>query len=73
MPRYASPRAAEFAQVHWDHLIDGAQEEAPGHDRGLTGRLTPLSVIAGTTGNATFKLNMSPMVTLAVSITRKLT
>ena len=40
--RYASPRAAEFARVHRDELIAEAEGEAPGHDRGLTGRLTPL-------------------------------
>jgi len=42
VPRYASPRAAEFARAHRDHLIAGAREEAPGHDPDLTGCLTPL-------------------------------
>jgi hydroxyacylglutathione hydrolase len=48
VPRYASPRAAEFARVQRDHLIAEAREEAPGHDPDLTGRFTPLP--AGETG-----------------------
>ena len=42
MPRYASPRVAEFAGAHRDKLIAESEDEALGHDPGLTGRLTPL-------------------------------
>jgi glyoxylase-like metal-dependent hydrolase (beta-lactamase superfamily II) len=46
-PRYAAPRAVAAAQSTREEMIARVQEEAPGHDLGLFGRLAPLPAGAG--------------------------
>jgi glyoxylase-like metal-dependent hydrolase (beta-lactamase superfamily II) len=41
-PRYATPRAAAVAATGRTGLVAGLQEEAPGHDLALFGRVEPL-------------------------------
>jgi hydroxyacylglutathione hydrolase len=42
VPRYAAPRAVAIAEEERDRLVAGVQEEAPGHNLELFGRLVPL-------------------------------
>ena len=46
VPRYATPRAAAFADTERARLIDATEAEAPGHDADLIGRLTGLEAEA---------------------------
>jgi hydroxyacylglutathione hydrolase len=43
VPRYATPRGVAIAEEERDRLVAGAQEDAPGHNLELFGRLVPLS------------------------------
>jgi glyoxylase-like metal-dependent hydrolase (beta-lactamase superfamily II) len=47
VPRYAAPGAVAAAGSWREEMIARVQEEAPGHDLGLFGRLTPLPAGAG--------------------------
>jgi hydroxyacylglutathione hydrolase len=42
VPRYATPRAVAIAGEERDRLVAGVQEDAPGHNLELFGRLVPL-------------------------------
>lgn len=42
VPRYAPPRAVTIAETDRSRLVDSLQEDAPGHDLELFGRLVPL-------------------------------
>ncbi|HEY8718520.1 MBL fold metallo-hydrolase [Pengzhenrongella sp.] len=46
-PRWATPRGAAHAHATRPHVLAEADAAAPGHDRDLTGRLTPLPDGAG--------------------------
>jgi hydroxyacylglutathione hydrolase len=46
-PRYAAPGAVAAAGSWREEMISQVQEEAPGHDMGLFGRLVPLPAGAG--------------------------
>jgi len=41
-PRYAAPAAATAAETERDGILAGVQQDAPGHDLSLVGRLRPL-------------------------------
>jgi len=47
VPRYAAPGAVAAAGSWREEMITRVQEEAPGHDLGLFGRLTPLPARTG--------------------------
>jgi glyoxylase-like metal-dependent hydrolase (beta-lactamase superfamily II) len=46
VPRYAAPAAATAAGAQHSRLAAQAQEDAPGHDLSLLGKLTPLPAAA---------------------------
>jgi glyoxylase-like metal-dependent hydrolase (beta-lactamase superfamily II) len=47
VPRYASPRAVHVAETERDAMVAGVEQDAPGHDLALFGRLVPLDPAAG--------------------------
>jgi glyoxylase-like metal-dependent hydrolase (beta-lactamase superfamily II) len=42
VPRYAAPAAATLMETDRDNMLRYLEDSAPGHDRALVGRLTPL-------------------------------
>jgi glyoxylase-like metal-dependent hydrolase (beta-lactamase superfamily II) len=42
VPRYAAPAAARLMETGRDDMLRHLEDSAPGHDRSLAGRLTPL-------------------------------
>ncbi len=46
VPRYAAPAAVHIAETKRDAMVAGVQEDAPGHDMALFGRLVPMDPAA---------------------------
>jgi glyoxylase-like metal-dependent hydrolase (beta-lactamase superfamily II) len=46
VPRYAAPAAARLMETDRDGMLRHLEDSAPGHDRSLVGRLTPLDADA---------------------------
>ena len=46
VPRYAAPAAVHTAETGRDAMVAGVQEDAPGHDMALFGRLVPMDPAA---------------------------